>query len=91
MEAALIGVATSFNFIVILVKFNRGRFLDAILDIGIFIAIASLFTGTISGMSVGMVASAIVSIYLWFNQPTFFKSVDSSAVDDFIAEFKSKL
>lgn len=71
MEAAVIGIATAFNFIVILFKFKRHRYEDAFFDLAIFIAISYMFAGTISGMSVGMVASAIVSIWLWFDPPKF--------------------
>ena len=39
--------------------------------VGVFIVISYMFAGTISGMSVGMVASAIVSIWLWFDPPKF--------------------
>lgn len=71
MEAAVIGIATAFNFIVILFKFKKHRYEDACFDLAIFIAISYMFAGTISGMSVGMVASAIVSIWLWFDPPKF--------------------
>lgn len=71
MEALVIGIATAFNFLVILTKFKRNRYEDACFDLGIFAIITWMFAGTISGMSVGMVASAIVSIWLWFNPPRF--------------------
>lgn len=71
MEAAVIGIATAFNFIVIIFKFKRLRYEDACFDLGIFAIITWMFAGTISGMSVGMVASAIVSIWLWFDPPKF--------------------
>lgn len=71
MEAAVIGIATAFNFIVIIFKFKRLRYEDACFDITIFAIITWMFAGTISGMSVGMVASAIVSIWLWFDPPKF--------------------
>lgn len=71
MEAAVIGIATAFNFIVILFKFKRHRYEDAFFDLAVFIVISYMFAGTISGMSVGMVASAIVSIWLWFDPPKF--------------------
>ena len=71
MEAAVIGIATAFNFIVILFKFKRHRYEDACFDLAIFIVISYMFAGTISGMSVGMVASAVVSIWLWFDPPKF--------------------
>lgn len=71
MEAAVIGIATAFNFIVIIFKFKRLRYEDACFDLVIFAIISWMFAGTISGMSVGMVASAIVSIWLWFDPPKF--------------------
>lgn len=76
MEAALIGIATAFNFIVIMIKFKRMRIADGVLDIGIFATITWMFAGTIAGMSVGMVASAICSIYLWFYPPEFLKELN---------------
>ncbi len=75
MEALVIGIATAFNFIVIMYKFKRGRYEDAIFDTLIFIAISYMFAGTISGMSVGMVASAVVSIWLWFDPPEFLQKI----------------
>ena len=71
MEAAVIGIATAFNFIVIIFKFKKLRYEDACFDLVIFTIITWMFAGTISGMSVGMVASAIVSIWLWFDPPKF--------------------
>lgn len=75
MEALVIGIATAFNFIVIMFKFKRGRWEDASFDTAIFIAISYMFAGTISGMSVGMVASAVVSIWLWFDPPEFLQKL----------------
>ena len=75
MEALVIGIATAFNFIVIMFKFKRGRWEDAIFDTLIFIVISYMFAGTISGMSVGMVASAVVSIWLWFDPPEFLQKI----------------
>lgn len=75
MEALVIGIATAFNFIVILFKFKRNRWEDACFDLSIFVAISWMFAGTISGMSVGMVASAVVSIWLWFDPPEFLQKI----------------
>ena len=75
MEALVIGIATAFNFIVIMFKFKRGRLEDATFDTLIFIAISYMFAGTISGMSVGMVASAVVSIWMWFDPPNFLQDL----------------
>lgn len=75
MEALVIGIATAFNFIVIMCKYKRGRWEDATFDTLIFVAISYMFAGTISGMSVGMVASAVVSIWLWFDPPEFLQKL----------------
>lgn len=88
MEVVVIGIATAFNFIVILWKLQYSRVLDGLLDILVFIAIASMFSGTISGMSVGMVASMVVSIYLLKYSPELPSKI---LPDNFIEEFKSKL
>ena len=71
MFIAIAGAATAFNFLVILWKFSKNRNLDATLDLGIFVAIAFLFSGTITGLEIGMVASAIVSLYLLIFPPKF--------------------
>lgn len=75
MEALVIGFATAFNFIVIMIKFRRKRYEDAIFDILCFSIIAWMFAGTISGMCVGMVASFITSTWLWFDPPNFLQKI----------------
>lgn len=47
-------------------KINRERYFNASLDAAIFVAICFLFQGTIQGLQIGMIASAMVSIYLIF-------------------------
>lgn len=69
MELLIIGIVTGFNFLVILWKFKKNRTLDGILDLTIFAIIAYMFAGTISGLTVGMIASLLVSIYLLINNP----------------------
>jgi len=60
------GVATAFNFIIILHKLRNGRIVDSLIDLGTAITIGAMFVGTLTGMAIGMMASAIISIYLWF-------------------------
>lgn len=62
-------IATAFNFLIILWKFNHERYIDAILDFVIFVVIALLFAGTITGLQIGMIASMLVSLYLLINPP----------------------
>lgn len=71
MEVLVIGLATAFNFIIVMWKIKKKRTEDAIVDIGVFVALSYLFAGTIAGMSVGMVASATVSLYLLIFPPKF--------------------
>lgn len=63
------GIATAFNFLIIIWKFSNHRHIDASLDLLIFIAIAILFQGTVTGLQIGMIASMIVSIYLLIKPP----------------------
>lgn len=70
-EFLVIGFATAFNFIIIMWKFKKERYQDAVTDIAVFLAIAYLFAGTIAGMSVGMIASFTVSLYLLISPPNF--------------------
>lgn len=80
MEVLVIGVATAFNFLVILWKFKRNRVEDGVLDLVIFAIISAMFAGTIAGMSVGMVASAIVSTYLLFSPPKFMENFNLDSI-----------
>lgn len=63
------GIATAFNFLIIIWKFSNARILDGSLDLSIFIVIALLFQGTITGLQIGMIASMLVSIYLLIKPP----------------------
>jgi len=70
MEFMLIAaIATAFNFLIILWKFSKKRHLDGGLDLLIFVVIAILFSGTITGLQIGMIASMIVSLYLLVKPP----------------------
>ena len=65
----VIGITVAFNLIIIKLKLERVRYSDAALDAGVLAGLSFLFMGTISGLMVATVASAIVSIYLWFYPP----------------------
>ena len=69
MEYAIIGIAVAFNFLVIKVKLERKRWGDAILDISLLTIISFLFAGSFGGLVVATIASAIISIYLFFFPP----------------------
>ena len=84
MEALIIGVVTAFNFIIIKIKFTRGRYVDAILDLCAILVLGAMFAGTMGGLMIAMIASCIISIYLYFNSP---KLVDDG---EFVKTLKDK-
>lgn len=78
MEFLVIGVVTAVNMIVILLKFKHGRLEDAIFDVALLTTVTVLFAGSYGGMVVAMIASMIISIYLYANPPKFFKGALAS-------------
>ena len=64
-------IATVSNFIFILHKLKNQRYADAATDITVLTILSYLFGGTMAGMAIAIVASAIMSIYLWFFPPNF--------------------
>jgi hypothetical protein len=71
-----IGIAVAFNFIIILVKMSRQRFADAALDALFLGGVSYLFSGSFNALTVGTIASAIVSIYLLAFPPKLDKLLD---------------
>jgi len=65
----LIGLAISFNIIVIMWKFRKGRTADAITDASLLALITVVFSGTFGALVVGTIASAVISIYLFISPP----------------------
>ena len=65
-ELLLAGVVMAFNVIIIMIKFSSKRFADAFLDLTLFIFVAwfTSMSGTMSGVVIGMSASAVISFYL---------------------------
>ena len=60
------GICTALNFVVIISKYRRERYMDATLDLGLLGVICFLFSSGINALCVGMIASAFISMYLWF-------------------------
>lgn len=72
MEFIIIGLVTAINLIVIIKKLQKNRKEDAILDATLFVVVVILFSGSYAGMVVAMIASLVISIYLYANPPNFF-------------------
>jgi uncharacterized membrane protein len=70
-----IGLATAFNFIVILKKLGWKRYADVLFDISFLIAMIVLFSASFNALVVGTIASALVSIYLLIFPPKFIKAI----------------
>ena len=69
MEFAIIAIAVAFNFLVIKYKFEKKRYADGILDVSLLTIISFLFAGSFGGLVVATVASAIISVFLFFFPP----------------------
>lgn len=66
----VMGICTALNFVVIISKYRRERYMDATLDFALLGVICFLFSSGINALCIGMVASAIISGYLWFRPVT---------------------
>lgn len=75
MEYLIIAVATFFNFIILKWKFEHKRYTDLAFDLATLVAISYLFGGTLGGMIVAMIASALISLYLLVFPPKFMQGI----------------
>jgi len=81
----IIGILTAFNILIFKIKFEQGRYGDLLYDIFAFLVLNMIFGGTLGGMIVAMVASGIISVYLYFNPP---KKSFGSFVEEIIEKIK---
>jgi hypothetical protein len=72
-------LATFLNFAIIKWKLEHNRYLDSTIDIGVFSVSSYMFMGTITGLSISMIASALMSIYLLISPPKFFSTTSSNS------------
>ena len=63
------GVVTFLNLMILKLKFEQDRIPDLAVDIAGFLALNYMFGGTMGGMQIAMVASLILSCYLYFYPP----------------------
>lgn len=69
MEVIIVGVVTFFNLVVLKIKFEQGRTADLLVDVSALVTLNYLFGGTLTGMTIAMVASFCITIYLYFWPP----------------------
>jgi hypothetical protein len=66
-------LATMLNIILLIVKFKRKRYEDAILDFCLLFVVFSFLKGSELMLLTGIFSSLGISIYLWFSPPNFIK------------------
>jgi len=69
IQILIVGLAVAFNVLIIKYKLEKSRYFDAGLDAATLVLLSLLFAGSLGGLQIATVASAIVSIYLWYNPP----------------------
>jgi hypothetical protein len=69
MELIIIGLVTAANFLILKVKAEQNRWADLIFDISVLFLLSYLFFGTLGGLTIAMVSSFTVSVYLYFYPP----------------------
>jgi hypothetical protein len=71
MEYLVIGIAVFFNIAFIKWKFDAERYADAVVDVTLLVGVMWLFSGSYGALVIGTLASALVSIFLFFSPPKF--------------------
>jgi len=92
MDFAFLGIIAFFNFAVIIAKLNKGRLADATIDVASLFFLNSMFAGSFGGAVVATVASAVMSLYLFFTPLTFldFSSDSVEEEEDILAKYGIK-
>ena len=69
MLIATLGIVLAFNLIIIYVKLRYKRYGDAALDAAALVTLAIVFGGSSQSLAVATIASALISIFLYFVPP----------------------
>jgi uncharacterized protein (DUF983 family) len=69
MELIIIGLVTAANILILKIKAEQNRWADLFFDISVLLFLSYMFFGTLGGLTVAMVSSFVVSIYLYFYPP----------------------
>jgi len=69
MELIIIGLVTAANFLILKIKAEQNRWADLGFDILTLSILSFLFSGTLGGLTIAMVSSFTVSVYLYFYPP----------------------
>jgi len=77
MDLLIIGIVTAANFIILKIKAEQNRWADLLFDIFVLSVLSFLFSGTLGGLTIAMVSSFVVSVYLYFYPPNIKKMFGS--------------
>jgi len=69
MELIIIGLVTAANFLILKIKAEKNRWADLVFDVFVLCILSFLFSGTLGGLTIEMVSSFTVSVYLYFYPP----------------------
>jgi len=75
MLIGFMAICVALNLIVILIKYDKRRYLDLTIDVLALILIMSVFAATNESRAIGTFGSMIVSVWLYFKPPTLPKSL----------------
>ena len=71
MMLIVIGIVTAINLMILKMKFEQGRYGDMALDFLALATLSAFFGQTLGGMTIAMISSLIISIYLYIFPPEF--------------------
>ena len=83
---AVMGVALAFNILIIIRKFRKGQFLNALTDTVTYIIIVGIANDSTATMTMGTIASALVSLYLMFRPITLKGLIKESKLEQTMKE-----
>lgn len=66
-------LATVLNIVLLIIKFKRKRYEDAILDTALLVLVFLVLKGSELMLLIGIFSSLCISIYLWFSPPNFIR------------------
>lgn len=69
----ILAILVLFNIAIIKIKIDKNRKADAILDAALLFVLAFVLKGSKDMLAIGITASALISVYLWYSPIKFNK------------------
>jgi hypothetical protein len=69
----ILGLVLAFNILVIYAKLTHNRLADGLLDAGLLTLVTYVFSNSTDALIIGTIASAVISIFLYFSPPKIFQ------------------